>query len=133
MGLTWSNSYHLILMALPNILNPYKLYRNLKHPFYETIHTQHKQYPLEEKSGIHVVEHRLFGKLLTVDLIEKNKEIKGLTSRVRRLFSRDFYYGHCEYFPHSFRLINRTYVRDKQFSLEDHIRKVLSAVAPLFK
>ena len=120
-GVKLANAYHLFLMALPNILNPHKLAVNVRHPIHEVIHTGHRQYPLGETT--HVVEHVLFERLVTVDVIEEDTFPKGLISRVKQLFRRDFYYGHCEYFPQPFRLVERKYVNGNGFNLDEHLKK----------
>lgn len=109
-------------MALPNIFHPKKLARNLRHPISEVLHTCHKQYPIGE-DGLHVVEHRLFGKLVTVDVVKEDRFVNGVGGRLQQLFRPDFYYGYGDYFPHPFQLIERTYVNGTVFDYNHHIQR----------
>ncbi len=118
----WRIAPHAFLMVLPNLLHPHKLVANIRHPIYEVVHTGHKQYPLETDDR-HVVEHSIFGRLVTIDVIDRDEFPKGLVPRVKQLFRKDFYYGHCEYFPQPFRLVDRTYVNGNIFDYQEHIRK----------
>ncbi len=120
------NAHHLALMWTPNLLNPPKLINNLRHPIGEVFHTKHTQYPVDMREGIeyHVVEHRMFDKLVTVDVIHQDTFPKGIIPRLKQLFDKDFYYGHDKFFPQPFRLINRTFVSDN-FDLENHVQQIL--------
>ena len=125
------NGFHLLLMCVPNIFHPRKALNNLRHPVHEVFHTKHKQYPIEANPDIHVVEHTLFGRLVTVDVIRRSRFPKPLILRFKQLFERDFYYGHAQYFPKPFRLIDRTYIEDaKSFNVNSHVSKILES-APL--
>ncbi len=105
---TWLGKLsHLLLMWLPNCLNPHKLKSNLRHPIREVFHTSHKQYRVPKG---YVVEHFFFGDLVTMDFIQKADFETGLVPRLKQLLRRDFYYGHCEFFPQAFKLIERKYV-----------------------
>lgn len=119
---------HLLLMSVPNLLNPNKLLANIRHPFREVLHTSHKQYPVEMKEGVeyHIVEHRRFNKLETVDIVTPDTFPKGLIPRAKQLFDRSFYYGHDKYFPQPFRLVDRTFVSDG-FNQEEHLHKVIKS------
>ena len=121
-GVRLANAHHLLLMALPNILNPHKLAVNIRHPIHEVFHTGHSQYPLGE-SATYVVEHVLFERLVTVDVIEEDTFPKGFIPRARQLFRRDFYYGHCEYFPQPFRLVERKYINGGDFNLKEYLEQ----------
>lgn len=121
-GLKWSNAYHLLLMALPNIFHPKKLARNLRHPIGEVLHTRHNQYSIGE-DGLHVVEHLLFGRLVTVDVVKEDRFVNGIGGRLQQLFRPDFYYGHGDYFPHPFRLVDRTFVDGTVFDYNQHLQR----------
>lgn len=125
-GAKFKNIHHLALMWTPNLLNPHKLGANLRHPIGEVFHTKHTQYPIELKEGIeyHIVEHRMFNKLTTVDIVHVDEFPKGFMARLKQLFDRNFYYGHDKYFPKPFKLVNRTFV-DKDFDLRSHIENIL--------
>lgn len=126
-GLKPSNAYHLLLLWMPNILNPHKLVANLRHPIGEVFHTNHKQRPVTVKDGVsyHVVEHRLIGKLVTVDIVTPTIYQEGLFPRLKQLFDRKFYYGHDKDFPHPFMLVNRTFVNSR-FNEESHLDKIIN-------
>ena len=121
----WKSVHHLVLMVTPNLLNPRKLAANIRHPFREVFHTNHKQYPVEMREGVeyHVVEHRRFGKLETVDIFVSDTFAQGLIPRVKQLLNATFYYGHDQYFPKPFRLVDRSFVGNG-FDREAHLRKV---------
>ncbi len=121
-GLRWGYTYHLLFMVLPNILHPKKLAKNIMHPIGEVLHTHHKQYPIGEDS-LHVVEHRLFGKLVTIDVVREDTFANGIRGRLRQLFKEDFYYGHCEYFPRPFQLVDRTCIEGNVFDYNGHLSK----------
>lgn len=125
-GLKWKNAHHLVFMWTPNVLHLKKLAANLRHPIHEIIHTNHKHYPVEMKEGVeyHIVEHRLLGRLVTVDVVTPDVFSNGVVPRLRQLFNRDFYYGHDKYFPQPFKLVNRVFVTDG-FNQEEHVRKVI--------
>lgn len=125
-GLRWKNAHHVVLMLAPNILHPIKLAANLRRPIHEFVHTNHKQYPVEMREGVeyHVVEHRLLGRLVTVDVVTPDAFPRGLLPRVKQLFDRKFYYGHDKYFPQPFRLVNREFVNER-FNQEEHVRGVM--------
>ncbi len=128
-GLRWRNAYHLPLMWLPNVVNPRKLIRNLHAPITEVLHTSHIQYPVAMEEGIEyfVVEHRLGAMDITVDVVTPDVFPKGLVSRVRQLFDPKFYYGHADYFPHPFKLVDRTDAGKIEFGKkEEHVRKVIA-------
>jgi hypothetical protein len=126
-GLRLKNVYHLGFMWAPNLLNPNKLLVNLRHPIREVFHTSHRQEPVEMLEGVeyHLVEHLVGDRLVTVDIIKSDTFPKGITSRLKHLFDNNFYYGHANYFPLPFRLINRTYV-NSDFSKKDYIERELS-------
>jgi len=113
-------------MVTPNLLNPRKLAANVRHPLREVFHTSHKQYPIEMKEGVeyHIVEHRRFSKLETVDVVSSDTFAKGLVPRLKQLFDTSFHYGHDKYFPKPFRLVDRTFVKNG-FNQQEHLRKVL--------
>ncbi len=117
---------HLFLMWAPNLLNPHKLAANVRHPFREVLHTSHRQYPVEMKEGIeyHVIEHRRFGKLETVDVVQSSTFSRGLIPRAKQLFSREFYYGHDKYLFQPFKLVDRTFVRDG-YNQGEYLRKLI--------
>lgn len=119
-----------LLMWTPNLLNPKKLASNLRHPVHEVLHTSHRQYPITMEEGVeyHVVEHKLGPKLVTIDIVKPSKFAKGVVPRMKQLFDSKFYYGHSQYFPQPFKLINRTFVR-KGFDKEKHLRKFKSPKA----
>ncbi|KKR77004.1 MAG: hypothetical protein UU21_C0001G0058 [Candidatus Levybacteria bacterium GW2011_GWA2_40_8] len=125
-GLRLRNAYHILLLWTPNIFHPQKLAANIRHPIGEVIHTSHKQRPVEMKEGVeyHVVEHRLVGKLVTVDVVTPTTFPKGIIPRVRQLFDIRFYYGHDRDFPHPFMLVNRTFVT-AGFDQQTHLQRVL--------
>lgn len=125
-GLKWKNAHHLVLMWTPNVLHPKKLAANLRHPIREVLHTSHNQYPVEMKEGVeyHLVEHRLLDRLVTVDVVSLDTFPKGLIPRIKQLFDTNFYYGHDEYFPQPFRLVNRAFVTGGS-NQEEHVRKVM--------
>ncbi len=122
----FKNAHHLALMWTPNLLNPQKLLNNLRNPIGEVFHTKHTQYPIDMREGIeyHVVEHRVFKKLVTVDIIHQDSFSKGILPRLKQLFDKDFYYGHDKFFPQPFKLIDRTFVKDG-FDLENHVQQIL--------
>lgn len=128
-GLRWNNFHHLLLLWTPNILNPHKLIANLRHPVGEVFHTNHKQRPVKktEETQYYIVEHRLFGRLVTVDVVVPTTFSKGIVSRVKQLFDKRFYYGHDRDFPHPFILVNRRFV-DDEFSQEDYLRKMWNKI-----
>ncbi|MBI2621342.1 MAG: hypothetical protein HYW63_01690 [Candidatus Levybacteria bacterium] len=113
-GLRWNNLHHLLLLWTPNIFNPYKLIANLRHPIGEVFHTNHKQRPVKrtDETQYYIVEHRLFGRLVTVDVVIPTTFQKGIILRIKQLFNRRFYYGHDRDFPRPFILVNRTFVND---------------------
>lgn len=125
-GLNLRNAHNLLLLWTPNIFNPYKLLANLRHPIGEVIHTNHKQKPIEkkERAQYYVVEHRLFEKLVTVDVITPTTFPKGFVPRIRQLFDKNFYYGHDRDFPQPFTLINRTFVAGR-FNEKDYSKKIV--------
>lgn len=114
---------HFFLMLVPNILNPNKLAANLRHPVHEMLHTSHKQY-FDEDSRFYVVEHYLFGRVVTVDAITESFSPAGFWNRVTHLFRKDFYYGHAEYFPKRFRLIKRWHVKNGELDIALNLRLV---------
>ncbi len=123
------NVLHLLLMWTPNILNPSKAFSNLRNPVGEVIHTKHSQYLVEENNpskDIYVVEHLLRGKLVTVDLVRRDRFPKPWLLRLKQLFEKDFYYGHAQYFPQPFRLIDRTFVSEEPFDIKEYAKKVLT-------
>ncbi len=123
-GLRLRNAHHLLLMMLPNLFNLFKLVANIRHPIYEVIHSSHNQYQING-SSLYVVEHFLFGRLVTVDVVEIDSFPLGLIKRALQLFKRDFYYGHCEYFPQPFRLLDRKYVRREDFSIDKYLERFI--------
>ena len=126
-GLKPSNAYHLLLLWTPNILNPHKLKANLRHPIGEMFHTNHKQRPVKVRRGVayYVVEHRLFGHLVTVDVVRATTFAKGILPRIQQLFDRNFYYGHDKDFPQPFILIDRKFVVCN-FRVKSHLKKLLN-------
>ena len=102
----------MVLMVLPNVFQLKKLIQNVRHPIHDWAHTRHRQYPVG--GGQYLVEHYWFGRLVTVDTVVMDKFAKGFFGRLRQLFGSDFYYGHCEYFPQPFRLVERKYIRQKK-------------------
>lgn len=133
-GLKWRNAHNLLLLWTPNILNPHKLFANLRHPIGEVFHTNHKQKPIErkKKAQYYVVEHRLFDKLVTVDVVTPTEFPKGLIPRMKQLFDRNFYYGHDRDFPQPFMLINRTFVAES-FNEEDYSKKIVGSHKKLMR
>lgn len=127
-GLRWNNAHHLLLLWTPNILNPHKLFANLRHPIGEVFHTNHKQLPLERKkrAEYYVVEHRLLDKLVTVDVVTPTSFSNGLVLRIKQLFDRNFYYGHDKDFPQPFILVNRTFV-EGGFNEKDYSKKIVGS------
>jgi hypothetical protein len=127
-GLRPSNAYNLLLLWAPNIFNPRKLVANLRHPIGEVFHTNHKQRPFAIKKGTpyYVVEHRLFGHLVTVDVVIPTTFPKGLLPRIKQLFDRKFYYGHDKDFPQPFMLVNRTFVDECEFNEKTHLRSLVN-------
>ena len=123
-GFTWQDSPQLLLMILPNLLNPRKLLNNICYPIHEVLHTKHKQYPLETHDGVYVVEHDFLGRLVTVDFVREERFAVSPLQRLRQLFDRNFYYGHAQYFPRPFRLIERIYVQNGSFNLEEYLREI---------
>lgn len=114
---------HSILMILPNIFNPSKLRDNVTHPIREWAHSSHLQYPIDY-SNYYVVEHYVGDRLVTADLVEKADSIlTGLSRRLMRLFEFEFYYGHEDYFPQEFQLIERLYV-DSNRELHEYLQKM---------
>jgi len=126
------------LVVLPNILNPWKLASNLRHPIHEVLHTKHRQYPAEGYPGLYVVEHEFFGRVVTIDIVETKPELSDLGDLVglvlpKDLFRRDFYVGHADYFPErfweddlvmpQFWLHRRFYVGKHEFSLEEELSR----------
>ena len=122
-GLRLNNTHHLFLMILPNLLHPRKLARNVRHPIFEVLHKGQRQQPIEAGKDRYIVEHTLFGKLVTVDIVDRDVFPEGLLARARQLFREDFYYGHNEYFTQAFRLCDRTYVTGEIFNYEEHINR----------
>ncbi len=121
------NGFHLLLMWAPNIFHPKKLLNNLRHPIGEVLHTRHEQYSVEGNPEVYAVEHELFGRLVTVDIVRRSRFPKPLLLRMKQLFNGDFYYGHAEYFPEAFRLIDRTFVEDgANFDVEGHVKKIVN-------
>ena len=51
----WKSTHHLVLMVIPNLLNPRKLVANIRHPLREVFHTSHKQYPIEMNEGLNIM------------------------------------------------------------------------------
>ncbi len=127
-GLKLRNAHNLLLLWTPNILNPHKLFANLRHPIHEVFHTNHKQRPIERKkhAQYYVVEHRLRDRLVTVDVVSPTQFPKGLIPRVKQLFDRNFYYGHDRDFPQPFTLINRTFVRG-EFNEENYSKRIVGS------
>lgn len=121
-GLRWNNLHHLLLLWTPNILNPHKLIANLRHPIGEIFHTNHKQRPVKktDETQYYIVEHKLFGKLVTVDVVIPTTFPQGIIPRIKQLFDRRFYYGHDRDFPHPFILVNRIFVDDK-FNRDEYL------------
>ncbi len=115
-----------LVMLAPNILHPGKLAANIRHPVHEVLHTNHKQYPVDMQEGVeyHIVEHRLFNKLVTVDIVRQVQLAEGFIPRIKQLFDRSFYYGHAGFFPQPFKLTNRTFVKEG-FDQEEHNQRVL--------
>lgn len=115
---------YLLLMWAPNVLNPQKLASNLRHPVHEVLHTHHIQHPITMKEGVeyHVVEHKLGPKLVTIDVVKPTPLARGVIPRIKQLFGKRFYFGHAEYFPEPFELVDRTFVR-KGFDKEEHLKK----------
>ena len=113
-----------LLMMTPNVLNLRKLVSNIRHPIHEILHTRHVQYPIAMEEGVeyHVVEHKLGPKLVTIDVIKPTPLARGVIPRMKQLFDSRFYYGHAEYFPQPFELVDRTFVR-KGFDKEKHLQK----------
>lgn len=118
----FDKSGHLLLMWTPNFLNPNKLASNMRHPVFEVTHTSHVQYKMEEGAEYYVVEHKVFRKVVTVDIVEPSSFERRFVPRIKQLFDRSFYYGHAEYFPKPFKLVNRTFVR-KGFDKKMHLQK----------
>lgn len=118
---------YLLQMWTPNFLNPKKLASNLRHPIHEVFHTSHIQYPIEMKEGVeyHVVEHKIGPKLVTIDVVKPTQLAKGIMPRVKQLFDSRFYYGHSQYFPEPFELVNRTFVK-KGFDKEEYLEQFKS-------
>ena len=121
-----NNIHHLGLLYVPQVLNPQKLLLNLRHPIGEGFHTSHNQYPVDiiEDLEYHVVEHKLFKNIVTVDVVHQDSFAEGLVERARQLFRMDFYYGHVKFFPQPFKLVDRTFV-GKGFNLDGHVEEVL--------
>lgn len=124
-GIKWSNLHHTVLLLLPNLFHPAKLWLNICHPVREWIHTSHVQYPMG-KSGVYVVEHRLFNSLQTVDVIVLDKWADSLLDRIRQLFDFNFYYGHEKFFPEVYRRLDRTWVPTGGLDIEKHVAAVLA-------
>jgi len=124
----WKNVHHVGIMWAPNVLHPAKLRANVAHPIGEVFHTSHKQYPIEliPDREHYLVEHNLFDKLVTVDLIVPDTFRPGIVNRTKQLFDRNFYYGHAGYFPQPFKLIDRTLV-GRDFNMEQHLARLASA------
>ena len=118
MALTSRNFRHAVLLLLPNLFRPDKLYQNLRHPVHEWLHTRPRQYPVKSTLDLHVVEHEFRGRLVTVDLVEARADTGTLSEHLGRIWKKDFYYGHCHYFPQPFRLIKRHYIQDGHGRLE---------------
>ncbi|KKQ34049.1 MAG: hypothetical protein US51_C0054G0002 [Microgenomates group bacterium GW2011_GWA2_37_6] len=125
-GLKLNNIHHLLLLWTPNIFNPHKLIANLRHPIGEVFHTNHKQRPVKktEETEYYIVEHRLFGKLVTVDIIIPTAFHNGIIPRIKQLFDRRFYYGHDKDFPQPFILVNRTFIKDR-FDQGDYLKTII--------
>ena len=109
-------------MITPNILNPHKLYRNLRYPIHEFIHIKHRQYPIEDSQIFFAVEHYFINNVVTLDIIKKDPT-RDLKDLFKKLFREDFYYGHCQYFPQTFKLQKRIYVKDDNRDLEEIIKE----------
>ena len=116
---------HYFLMILPNILNLEKLYNNIRQPIHEFIHTYHRQYQSKQDPSIFVVEHEFFNKLVTIDIIRRDEDSDLLMPRLKRLFASDYYYGHNEYFPNSFKLEERVYIIRTDVNLEALVKRLI--------
>jgi hypothetical protein len=130
-GLKFKNAHNLFIMWAPNILNPYKLTANVRHPVGEVIHTSHQQYraAMIDEKEYDVVEHRFGKRLVTVDVIVLDSYRKGFLPRAKQIFDRRFYLGHEKDFPQPFTLVNRTFVKPGSgFNKEAHIREVINSV-----
>jgi hypothetical protein len=125
-GLSFRNSHHLGLMWTPNIFHPVKLASNIRHPIGEVLHTRHTQEPVELREGTeyHLVEHYFGRKLVTVDIVTPQAQQQGM-DRFKQLMQRDFYYGHADFFPQPFRLINRTFVNSSSFDITEYVDGVM--------
>lgn len=122
----WMYLPDLLLMWTPNIFNPNKLIDNITNPIGEVFHTKHIQYPVKDDPSKYIVEHKLFGKLVTVDLVERDRFRNGPILRLKQLFDRRFYYGHAQEFPKAFRLISRTFVQNpEEFDVQEHAKRIL--------
>ena len=88
-------------MVTPNLLNPRKLAANVRHPLREVFHTSHKQYPIEMKEGVeyHIVEHRRFSKLETVDVVSSDTFAKGLVHGLSNCLIQAFTMDTINIFP----------------------------------
>lgn len=117
MKFTLKNGRHILFMLAPNIFILSKLCQNLRHPIHEWIHTQHEQLPLEEIPNLYLVKHYFFSRLVTLDVIKRVED-----------GHRGDYYGHCDYFPQTFNLMERIYIRDgKEPNLEKQIEGILAS------
>lgn len=130
-GLRLKNAHNLLVLWAPNILNPYKLAANLRHPIGEVIHTSHKQDKVAMIEGIEydVVEHMLGKKLVTIDVVALDSYQQELIARLRQIFGRRFYLGHDRDFPQPFSLVRRDFVKSGSgFDKDAHVQGVLNEV-----
>ncbi len=116
-----SRLLHWPLKIFKNFFLPRNIVKNLKNPIPETIHTSHKQHSIGR--GNYIVEHYLFDKLVTTDLIKKDPFKDNLLDVIKQVFKKDFYYGHAEYFPKPFVLIKREYI-NQDFNKEAFLNLV---------
>ena len=85
-----------------NIINPKKLWPNIRHPISEWIHTAHHFYALDEAEGaIYLNEHYFFSKFTTVDVLRPNEN--------------GDYYGKAELTGRMFSLVRRIYAKEPEY------------------
>ena len=112
-------------MWVPNLLHPGKLANNLKNPIGEVFHTKHSQYPLDSDSKVFAVEHELFGRKVTLDIVKPAKFPRAWLLKTMQLFDPKFYYGHANYFPQAFELVDRTFLpKGTIFDINDYLASV---------